>query len=58
MLGSQVLEIGIGLIVSSMLACLVLTSVIEVLEGWIKSRARGLGLAIAELVHDVRGGHE
>lgn len=54
MLGSQVLEVGIGIILSYMLVCLVLTSTIEVLEGWIKARARGLEVAIAELVHDLR----
>lgn len=52
MFGSNVLEVGIGLVLSYLLITLMLTSVVELIEAWRKRRARGLEVAIAELLDD------
>ena len=55
MFGSEVLEVGIGLILIFLLVSLVLTAVRETIESWTKTRSRDLERAIAELLDD-RGG--
>jgi hypothetical protein len=55
MFGSQILEVGIGLIMVFLLVSLILTAVRETIESWSRTRARDLELAIAELLNDRTG---
>ena len=55
MFGSQILEVGIGLILVFLLVGLVLTAVRETLEAWMKTRSRDLERALAELLDDKDG---
>jgi hypothetical protein len=55
MFGSQILEVGIGLILVFLLVSLILTAVREAIETFHKTRARDLELAIAELLNDREG---
>lgn len=50
MLGSQVLEVGIGLVVVFLVVSLALTAAQEAIEGVVKSRANFLEAALAELL--------
>jgi hypothetical protein len=52
MFGSQILEVGIGMILIFLLASLILTAVRETIEAWMKTRATDLERAIAELLND------
>ena len=55
MFGSQILEVGIGLILVFLLVSLILTAVRETIESFTKTRARDLERAIAELLKDPAG---
>lgn len=55
MFGSQILEVGIGLILVFLLVSLILTAVREAIESFTRTRARDLELAIAELLGDREG---
>ena len=55
MFGSQILEVGIGLILVFLLVSLILTAVRESIESITKTRARDLERAIAELLKDPEG---
>jgi hypothetical protein len=55
MFGSQILEVGIGLIMVFLLVSLILTAVRETIESWTKTRSRDLERAIAELLDDHTG---
>jgi hypothetical protein len=55
MFGSQILEVGIGLILVFLIVSLILTAVRESLEAWSKTRARDLEVALAELLDDPGG---
>ena len=55
MLGSQILEVGIGLLLIFLLVSLILTAVRETIEAWMKTRATDLERAIAELLNDHSG---
>ncbi len=55
MFGSQILEVGIGLILVFLLVSLILTAVRESIESITKTRARDLERAIAELLKDPDG---
>jgi hypothetical protein len=55
MFGSQILEVGIGLILVFLLVSLILTAVRESIESIAKTRARDLERAIAELLKDPDG---
>lgn len=55
MFGSQILEVGIGLILVFLLVSLILTAVREAIESVAKTRSRDLELAIAELLNDREG---
>lgn len=55
MFGSQILEVGIGLILIFLLVGLILTAVRETLEAWMKTRSRDLERALAELLDDKDG---
>lgn len=55
MLNSQVLEVGIGLILCFLLVSLVLTAVRETVEAFMKSRSVDLERALAELLKDEKG---
>lgn len=52
MFGSQILEVGIGLILVFLLVSLILTAVRETIESVMKSRSRDLERALAELLND------
>jgi hypothetical protein len=55
MFNSQVLEVGIGLILCFLLVSLILTAVRETVEAFMKSRAVDLERALAELLKDEKG---
>ena len=55
MFGSQILEVGIGLIMVFLLVSLILTAVRETIESYSKTRSRDLERAIAELLDDHTG---
>jgi len=55
MFGSQILEVGVGLILVFLLVSLILTAVREAIESFAKTRSRDLELAIAELLNDRTG---
>jgi hypothetical protein len=55
MFGSQILEVGIGLILIFLLVSLILTAVRETIESWMRSRSLDLERAIAELLSDQGG---
>ncbi|TFI57296.1 hypothetical protein E2493_15620 [Sphingomonas parva] len=55
MFGSEILEVGVGLILIFLLVSLILTAVRETIESWTKTRARDLERAIAELLDDRDG---
>lgn len=52
MFGSEILEVGIGLVLIFLLVSLILTAVRETIESWSKTRSRDLERAIAELLDD------
>ena len=55
MLGSQVLEVAIGLVFVFLLVSLILTAVRESVEAYLKTRARDLERILAELLQDSEG---
>jgi hypothetical protein len=55
MLGSEILEVAIGVIFVLLLVSLAATAVREAVEGWRRSRAAYLDYAIRELLQDRRG---
>src|SRR6266540_6939389 len=52
MLGSQILEVAIGIIFVYLLVSIICTAVREGIETWLKSRAAYLEHGIRELLHD------
>jgi hypothetical protein len=58
MFGSQILEVGIGLILTFLLVSLILTAVRETIEAWMKTRATDLERALAELLNDQSGARQ
>ena len=52
MFGSEILEVGVGLVLIFLLVSLILTAVRETIESWSKTRSRDLERAIAELLDD------
>ena len=55
MLGSEVLDIAIGVIFVFLLVSLIASSIREGIEGWLKTRATHLEKGIRELLHDESG---
>lgn len=55
LLGSEVLEVGIGIVLMFLLISLICSSVQEGLEGWLKWRAADLERGIRELLNDRDG---
>src|SRR4051794_22493747 len=55
MLGSDMIEVGIGLTLLFLLMSLICTAVREVIEGLLKSRAKDLEQGIRELLNDKKG---
>jgi hypothetical protein len=56
MLGSQALEVAIGIVFVYLLVSLICSAVREGIEAWLKSRAAYLEHGIRELLHDAAGG--
>jgi hypothetical protein len=55
MFGSQILEVGIGLILTYLVLSLLCSAFREILEGYLKTRAAFLERGIRELLHDPKG---
>src|SRR4051794_15033140 len=55
LLGSEVLEVGIGIVLMFLLISLICSSMQEGLEGWLKWRAADLERGIRELLNDRDG---
>src|SRR5947207_7576079 len=55
MFGSEVLDIGIGIIFVFLLVSLIASAIREGIEGWLKTRATHLEAGIRELLHDPTG---
>jgi hypothetical protein len=53
MFGSDILEVGIGLVFIFLLVSIISSAVREALEAWMKSRAAFLERGIRELLHDI-----
>ena len=52
MFGSAILEVAIGMIFVYLLVSVICSTVREVIEGWLKTRAAYLEYGIRELLHD------
>ncbi len=55
MFGSDVLEVGIGLILLFLLASLICSAVVEMIEGVLKARAMNMERGLRELLQDPDG---
>lgn len=55
MLGSEILEVGLGLVIVFMLVSFIATAICEVLESWMKQRAVFLERGIQDLLADPTG---
>ena len=55
MFGSTALEVAIGLVTTFLMFSLILTASAETVEAFLKTRARDLEKALAELLQDQKG---
>ena len=55
MIGSEILDVLIGLVLVYFLLSIACSAIIEIVDGWLKMRAVNLEAGIRELLHDPSG---
>ena len=55
MLGSEILDVAVGIVFVFLLVSLIASGIREGIEGWLKTRATHLEAGIRELLHDPKG---